>query len=122
MKGGNSEDDHNGFNREETRATRLKADTEQAFIEYRDERGLTDAEALRRLVRAGIKKKTENEYSLRDQASTALAVAFITGWPTYATAAGNTNAAIAYVIGLSLIAFLEPQITATLGRAKAKLP
>ena len=35
----------------EVRSTRLKPDTEADYLEYKESRGLTDAEALRRLIR-----------------------------------------------------------------------
>jgi hypothetical protein len=49
-----SDDIPDGYNTEQTRATRLKADTEAAFLRYRDEHDISDAEALRRLVRRAL--------------------------------------------------------------------
>ena len=42
------------YNTEQTRATRLKADTEAAYLDYRREHQISDAEALRRLVRDAL--------------------------------------------------------------------
>ena len=49
-----SDDIPDGYNTDQTRATRLKSDTEAAFLRYRDEHDITDAEALRRLVRRAL--------------------------------------------------------------------
>lgn len=57
MSTGKSRETGDGYNRDETRATRLKADTEAAYIDYRKEHEISDAEALRRLVRAGLSTK-----------------------------------------------------------------
>ena len=42
------------YNTEQTRATRLKIDTERDFIDYKEEHNLSDAEALRRLTREAL--------------------------------------------------------------------
>ena len=49
-----SDDIPDGYNTDQTRATRLKPDTEAVFLQYRDEHDITDAEALRRLVRRAL--------------------------------------------------------------------
>ena len=54
MKPEKSDDIPDGYNTDQTRATRLKPDTEAVFLQYRDEHDITDAEALRRLVRRAL--------------------------------------------------------------------
>jgi hypothetical protein len=93
MSGRNSENDDEGYNREETRATRLKADTEQAFNEYRDERGLTDAEALRRLVRKALDPHDETLSTVNKTALVA-GLAYVTVYfAADPTTAGTVGAA-----------------------------
>ena len=54
MSTGDTPESGKQYNTEQTRATRLKIDTERDFIEYRDEHNLSDAEALRRLTREAL--------------------------------------------------------------------
>jgi proteasome assembly chaperone (PAC2) family protein len=54
MSGDKSDEREIQYNTEETRATRLKADTEAEYLDYRKEHSITDAEALRRLVRDAL--------------------------------------------------------------------
>jgi len=49
-----SDDVPDGYNTERTRATRLTPDTETAYLRYRNEHNISDAEALRRLVRDAL--------------------------------------------------------------------
>jgi hypothetical protein len=85
------EDSSNGdvrYSTETTRATRLKADTERDFIDYRDERGLTDAEALRRLTRQALDDSTVPRLPLQLAALIAILAYF---WSIYS---GSITAAI----------------------------
>ena len=54
MTGEKSDDVPDQYNTDQTRATRLKPDTEAAYLRYRDEHDISDAEALRRLVRRAL--------------------------------------------------------------------
>jgi hypothetical protein len=46
-----------------TRSTRLPETLDERYTEYRDDKGMTNSEALRSLVRAGLEAKAEEEES-----------------------------------------------------------
>lgn len=74
MSAGDSDDITEKYNTEETRATRLKPDTEREYLRYRDERDISDAEALRRLTRAAL---DDTDETLQTVNRTALFAGFV---------------------------------------------
>jgi hypothetical protein len=100
MTGENSDDIPDGYNTEQTRATRLKADTERDFLRYRDDHDISDAEALRRLVREAL---DDTDETLRTMNKTALLAGFVytvlyyTADPTTAGAVGGLYIAFAVI-------------------------
>ncbi len=70
----NSEDITEEYNTEQTRATRLKPDTEKEYLRYRDERDISDAEALRRLTREAL---DDTDETLQTVNRTALLAGFV---------------------------------------------
>jgi len=100
MTGEDSDDIPDGYNTEQTRATRLKADTERDFIRYRDEHDISDAEALRRLVREAL---DDTDETLRTVNKTALLAGFVyvflyfTADPTTAGTVGGLYIAFAVI-------------------------
>jgi len=92
MRTGNTGDIPEGYNTEQTRATRLKLDTERLFLRYREEHDISDAEALRRLVREALDDTDEtldtvNKASLL--AGAAYLVVYLVGGPTPTVAVGG---------------------------------
>jgi len=80
----------------EVRSTRLKADTEADYIEYKEDRGLTDAEALRRLVREAFSDSVKDKIRLATTFAALLwLVAFATGGSQAGAAVGG-----AYIAGI----------------------
>jgi len=93
-----SDDIPDGYNTDQTRATRLKPDTEAVFLQYRDEHDITDAEALRRLVRRAL---DDSDATLDTVNKTALVAG--AAYVAVVVAAGNEAAA---AVGGAYIAIL----------------
>lgn len=100
MKTDNSEDITEKYNTDQTRATRLKPDTEKEYLRYRDERDISDAEALRRLTREALDDADE---TLQTVNRTALLTGFVyvyfylTSDPATAGAVGGLYIAFAAI-------------------------
>jgi hypothetical protein len=88
----------------EVRSTRLKADTEADYIEYKKDRGLTDAEALRRLVREAFSDSVKDKIRLATTFAALLwLVAFATGGSQAGAAVGG-----AYIAGILIWSSAPP--------------
>ena len=91
-KSGDTPDDTpDGYNTDQTRATRLKPDTEAAYLRYRDEHEISDAEALRRLVRQALDSEVRDKIQLATAAAgLAYVAAFLGAGPTAGAAVGGS--------------------------------
>ena len=86
------------YNTDQTRATRLKPDTETAYLRYRDQHNISDAEALRRLVRRALDDTD-------DTLDTVNKTALVAG-AAYITVIAVTGIETAAVVGGTYIAVL----------------
>jgi hypothetical protein len=88
----------------EVRSTRLKADTEADYIEYKKDRGLTDAEATRRLIREALSDTVKSQIRLVTTFAALLwLVAFATGGSQAGAAVGG-----AYIAGILIWSSAPP--------------
>jgi len=88
----------------EVRSTRLKSDTEADYLEFKESRDLTDAEALRRLIREAFSDTIKDQIRLVTTfAAVFWIVAFGTGGPLAGAALGGT-----YIGGLLIWSSLPP--------------
>ena len=87
------------YNTEQTRATRLKIDTERDFIDYKEEHNLSDAEALRRLTREAL-DDTDETLSTVNKTALVAGAAYIAVivFATVEAAAAVAGAYIAFLI------------------------
>jgi len=94
-----SDDVPDGYNMERTRATRLTPDTETAYLRYRNEHDISDAEALRRLVREALDDTDETLNTLNKTALVAgAAYVAVIVFATVEAAAAVGGAYIAFLI------------------------
>ena len=94
-----SDDVPDGYNTEQTRATRLTPDTETAYLRYRNEHDISDAEALRRLVREALDDTDETLNTLNKTALVAgAAYIAVIVFATIEAAAAVAGAYIAFLI------------------------
>ena len=88
----------------EVRSTRLKADTEADYIEYKEDRGLTDAEATRRLIREALSDTVKKQIRLVTTfAALFWLVAFVAGGSQAGAAVGG-----AYIAGILIWSSAPP--------------
>jgi hypothetical protein len=124
MSESNNDDENipESHNYTEPVSARLSPETKARVDQYGDEHTIGTAESVRRLIRNGLDHAGEPDgYTTDQRVVGALIIAFVTGYPSYQAATGDTTGA-AIFIGVMVSGWLAmPVISAAYQQAKTEL-